>query len=166
MKKSPNRLLRPFLGSLCFIYAYLQYAVGQNFDRFCVWSPFNQKWSAAIFESCVFLPKNALLEKHTVLYNELFPGLVYGQSRKKIHCTLCLVHRLPSGNDINSAIDFASRGPPPPFFAHPLLSRSMILMGLYSVDQFCLENCHGQSLRKRTKVLDIWCLDTSSESLV
>ena len=33
----------PFLVSSCFTYAYLQYAVGQNFVRFCVWSPFKQK---------------------------------------------------------------------------------------------------------------------------
>ena len=48
--------------SSCFTYAYLQYAVGQNFDRFCVWSPLNQKWHFAMFESCVFLQKSLFLK--------------------------------------------------------------------------------------------------------
>ena len=63
-KNAPNSLLSPFLVSSWFIYAYLQYAVGQNFDRFCVWRPFDQKWHLAIFESRAFLHKFALFEKH------------------------------------------------------------------------------------------------------
>ena len=61
-KNAPNALLSPFLVGPCFIYAYLQYAVGQNFDRFCVWRPFDQKWHCAIFESCVFLQNPLFLE--------------------------------------------------------------------------------------------------------
>ena len=60
--KWPYSHLSSFLVSSCFTYAYLQYAVGQKFDRFCVWSPLNQKWHFAIFESCVFLQKSLFLK--------------------------------------------------------------------------------------------------------
>ena len=89
-KNPPISLLRPFLGSLCFICAYLQYAVGQNRARFCVWSRFVRKSHFSIFLFCTFVWKTnvqSLLRLFSIFLKFFFDAtqlnMLYESLRRK-----------------------------------------------------------------------------------
>ena len=50
------------------------------------------------------------------------------------------MHSIIGGYDMNSAIVFASPGPPPLFFAHSLLSRSLLFMPGRNAPEKSLQN--------------------------